>query len=121
MGIKIKYSESSLAKGLDNMSEKLGAVLLMFAQNKAIQLQAEMKAQRPWKDRTGQAKASLSAVVSSPNESTVRITLAHGVDYGIWLELAHGKNYAIIVPTIDRAGPQMISELHGLLGKLNIS
>ena len=33
-----------------------------------------------------------------------RITLAHGVEYGIWLELAHEKRYAIIQETIDHVG-----------------
>ena len=33
-----------------------------------------------------------------------RITLAHGVDYGIWLELAHEKKYAIIPETIRVVG-----------------
>ena len=33
-----------------------------------------------------------------------RIRLAHGVDYGIWLELANEKRYAIIDETVKHVG-----------------
>jgi len=102
------------------MSEKLGAVILMYASTKASELEAKMKINRPWTDRTGMAKALLRAKVSQPSPTIVRITLAHGVSYGIWLELAHGKNYAIIAPTIREEGPRVISDLDNLMSKLKL-
>ena len=66
------------------------------------------------------AKAMLSARVSQPSKNIVRITLAHGVDYGIWLELAHGKNYAIIAPTVREEGPRIIKDLDNLMSKLKL-
>ena len=84
MAFQLNYDESTLKKNLDKMSVKLGAVILMYASTKASELQAKMKLNRPWTDRTGMAKALLNAKVSQPNKNTVRITLAHGVDYGIW-------------------------------------
>ena len=120
MAFQLDYSKSTLKKNLDNMSEKLGAVLLMYAATKASELQSKMQQNRPWTDRTGLAKARLSAKVSQPNKNTVRITLAHGVDYGIWLELAHGKNYAIIAPTVREEGPRIVSDLNNLMSKLKL-
>lgn len=102
------------------MSIKLGAVVLMYSATKASELQAKMKMNRPWTDRTGMAKAMLSARVSQPDTDTIRITLAHGVEYGIWLELAHEKNYAIIAPTIREEGPRMVSDLRNLMSKLKL-
>lgn len=98
MAIRINYNSSSLSKNLDKMGQKLGALVLMYSATKAQELEAKMKTNRPWTDRTGMAKAMLSAKVSQPDDKTVRITLAHGVDYGIWLELANEQNYAIINP-----------------------
>ncbi len=120
MAFKIDYDESSLSKNLDKMSTKLGAVILMYSATKASQLQSKMKLNRPWTDRTGMAKALLSAKVSQPNKDTVRITLAHGVEYGIWLELANEQNYAVIAPTVREEGPRIVEDLGNLMSKLKL-
>lgn len=120
MAFRLDYNNSTLNKNLDKMAVKLGAVILMYASTKASELQAKMKVNRPWTDRTGMAKALLNAKVSQPDNHTVRITLSHGVEYGIWLELAHGKNYAIIAPTIRDEGPRIVSDLNNLMSKLKL-
>lgn len=120
MAFKLDYNQSDLKKNLDKMSVKLGAVVLMYAATKASELQAKMKTNRPWTDRTGMAKALLNAKVSQPSKNIVRITLAHGVKYGIWLELAHEKNYAIIAPTIREEGPRIVKDLNNLMSKLKL-
>lgn len=120
MAFQLKYSESNLKKNLDKMSEKLGAVVLMYAATKAKELESKMKINRPWTDRTNMAKTMLSARVSQPSNTLIRITLAHGVDYGIWLELAHEKNYAIIAPTIREEGPRIITDMNNLMSKLKL-
>lgn len=118
MAFTIDWSGSSLNKNMDKMATKLGAVILMYAATKASQLESKMKINRQWTDRTGMAKATLSARVSQPDKNLVRITLAHGVSYGIWLELAHEKNYAIIAPTIREEGPRVISDLNDIMSKI---
>ena len=118
MAVKIKYKGSSLDAGLDKMSAKLGVAVLMYANTKAAEIQSKMKVNRPWTDRTGMAKAMLTTAVSQPESSIIRVTLAHGVDYGIWLELAHEKNYAIIQPTINEEGPKFVKDLNGLMNKI---
>lgn len=120
MAFTIDYQSSTLSKNLDKMATKLGAVVLMYSATKASELQAKMKLNRPWTDRTGMAKALLSAKVSQPFQTIVRITLAHGVQYGIWLELAHEKNYAIIAPTIREEGPRIVEDLDNLMSKLKL-
>lgn len=120
MAFKFDYGQSTLSSGLDKMTDKLGAVVLMYASTKAVELEATMKQNRPWTDRTGMAKATLNAKVSQPNEDLIRITLAHGVNYGIWLELTNEKNYAIVGPTVDQEGPRMVTDLHDLMSKLQL-
>lgn len=120
MDFTIKWADSDLDKGLAKFGPKASAAILMYASTKAIKLEHDMKYNRPWTDRTGMAKATLNAKVSQPNPNRVRITLAHGVSYGIWLELAHEKNYAIVGPTVQREGPRMVSELNNLMSKIKI-
>lgn len=120
MSFKLDYNESTLKKNLDNMGTKLGSVVLMYSATKASELQSKMKLNRPWTDRTGMAKALLTAKVSQPSQNIVRITLAHGVEYGVWLELAHEKNYAIIAPTIREESPRIVKDLENLMSKLKL-
>ena len=120
MAFRISYASSTLSKNLDNMAVKLGAVILMYSATKASEIEYNMKADRPWTDRTGMAKAMLSAKVSRPSDDLIRITLAHGVSYGIWLELANGKNYAIIAPTVTKEGPRIVQDLNDLMSQLKL-
>lgn len=117
--MSISMDVSKLEKRIDSFPDRLHAGLLMFAKTQATQLQGHMKRNRPWTDRTGMAKATLTATVVEENDA-IKIKLAHGVDYGVWLELAHEKNYAIIEPTIRMKGPEVISNLDNLLAKIKL-
>jgi len=114
------YVNSSLSKGIDKVSSKIGIAVLMYCATKAKEIEFQMKANRPWTDRTNMAKATLSAKVSQPNPTTIRITLAHGVEYGIWLELANEKNYAIVGPTVRDESPRVIKDMQDLLNKIKL-
>lgn len=120
MALQLDYKSSELDGNLDKLAVKMGAMVLMYASTKASELQSKMKVNRPWTDRTGMAKATLNTVVSRPDQNTVRITLAHGVEYGIWLELAHERNYAIIGPTINTEGPKVVQDLSTLMDKIHL-
>lgn len=120
MAFELNYNQSNLSQNLDKLSVKLGAMILMYASTKAIKLQSEMQKNRPWTDRTGMAKATLRAVVSQPNENMIRITLSHGVSYGIWLELAHQKQFAIIGPTVQKESPKIVTELQGIMNQIKL-
>lgn len=111
-------------KGLDDKLERLGERLtyatLMQADTQAKEIEAYAKNHRPWTDRTGSAKANLRCIVSQPRKNLVRITLAHGVNYGIWLELANEKRYAIVRPTLDIYGPRVMSNFRNLLDQVRV-
>lgn len=109
-----------LSQNLDEFQDRLKYAVQMYASTKANELEALMKANRKWTDRTGMAKARLNASVSEPDENTIRITLAHGVEYGIWLELANEKNFAIIAPTLSQQGPRVIEGLNDLMNEIKL-
>ena len=121
MAIRFPYNESTLAKNLGNMSARLGAVVLLYAGTKASVIQGEMQNKsptHPWTDRTGAAKAGLRATVTMPNDHTVRITLAHGKDYGVFLELAREKKHAIIAPTVKKFSAEIVEDLEGIMERV---
>lgn len=122
--VTLNWDGSELKRNLAKINtEKLMAVTLMYAATEAKELESYMKTHRPWTDRTGLAKQSLSSAVSQESNTLVCITLGFGLNgincpYGIWLELAHEKNYAIIQPTINTQGPKILKNFEGMMTKI---
>ncbi len=80
-------------------------------------LEEDAKNNAPWTDRTGQARQRLTAYVTKIQPGVYEITLAHGVSYGIWLELAHEKRFATIMPTINKDQKEIMNGLKILMGE----
>lgn len=113
----LKFDASDMLRRIAEVSSRSEAAIDMFAKNAALTLQNYAREHRPWTDRTGHARQRLTGSAEVVDNG-YRIVLAHGVDYGIWLELAHEKRFAIIQPTIQTKGPQIISSFNRLLEKL---
>ncbi len=107
----------NLKNGIVAVDKKAQAAVEMYAKNQAKRLESYAKKDAPWTDRTGMARKSLNAITSKTNTG-IRITLAHGVDYGIWLELANEKRFAIIKPTIELRGNEVLEGYANLLDKM---
>lgn len=85
-----------------------------IAHEQAAEMQAYARSNAPWQDRTGAARAGLTATVEETGPIGT-IVLSHGVDYGIWLEVANGGRFAIIAPTIDVFGPKVMRSLQNMI------
>ena len=110
----------SISKNLEVMKKKADAALLLYTKTSALQLQNNMRRNAPWKDRTGRARQTLTGEgYKSGNDYIIK--LSHGVDYGVFLELAHEKKFAIIHPTIQNNSPEVIKNFEGLLDKLKMN
>lgn len=117
MANNIVFDCSQLLVNMAELSTRTETATMMYAETKAAQLKSYMQTNRPWTDRTGQAKRMLNADAEKVTNG-IRISLSHGVDYGIWLEFAHEKRYAIIEPTIRIKGPEVMDGLTNLLNRL---
>lgn len=94
---------SKLANGLIGAQDKVDLAIRMYAEQGARQLENFAKENRRWTDRTGHARQRLNGYVGKV-EKGYKIYLAHGVDYGIWLELANEKRFSIIPQAIEYVG-----------------
>ena len=112
--MKIDYAKSTLQQNLLIYGTKIGIGILMYANTKAHEINAYMKLNRPWRDRTGAAKMMLSTTVTDPSPDIVRIVLSHGVWYGVHLEFAREKKYAIINPTINKFTPILMDGVQNI-------
>lgn len=116
--MSFKFDPGSLLKNLETAPSKADAVIHMYADTSALKLQNFAKENRPWTDRTGQARQRLSGRAYAITDG-YRLELAHGVSYGIWLELAHEKKYSIIPKTIQYVGNnEILPGLQHLLDRL---
>lgn len=77
------------------------------------EMEKYMKDNAPWKDRTGTARQKLHAsLIVSDKKMTIQ--LGHGVEYGVYLEYAHGGKYAILRPTADLYKDRIVNEIKAL-------
>lgn len=111
------FDAKLLEQGLDALSGKSMAAVRMYVESAAVKLESYMKSHRAWTDRTGMAKARLTAK-SQEVFGGFRIVLAHGVSYGLWLELANEKRYAIIQPTILSQSSEVMEGFKNLMDKM---
>ena len=103
MSAKMRMDISELASGLQKISTRTETAIQMLAEQGGKKLENFAKENRKWTDRTGHARQRLTGG-SEKSGSIYRIFLAHGVDYGIWLELAHEKRFSIIPQAIEYVG-----------------
>lgn len=94
---------SSLLAGLSEAESRTEAAIRLYAETAAQKLQDSARENARWTDRTGHARQRLTGS-SYPVTEGYKLSLSHGVDYGIWLELANEKKYSIIPETIEYVG-----------------
>lgn len=58
---------------------------------------SKLRAQAPWTDRTGNARAGLGAVHEGRGDHNT-LVLFHTMHYGIYLEVSHDGKYAVLGP-----------------------
>lgn len=116
MSSTFSWDFSDLEDGLRKLA-KIDVVMGMYCETKAIDFEAYAKQNRPWTDRTNMARQTLKGS-SEKKPFGYRITLSYGVDYGVWLELANEKQYAIVEPTIRLKSPEVIKGMNTLFKKL---
>lgn len=89
---QVQRNLTTWGKGAVDIAKK-GMIL------KAANDENRAKANRPWRDRTGQARASITGTTDTAGP-TIRNALAIGADHGKYLELANGGNYRVVWPTV---------------------
>lgn len=117
-GLQFNWIKNDIDQNLKKLIARADMAVLMLADTKAKELDWYMRNKAPWTDRTGLARKKLSATASTIAQHTICITLAHGVNYGIWLELAHEKNYAIVGPTINLKSGEVFASFDSLLNQI---
>ena len=131
---------STLITAIKKNQTKYLAAVFALAMNQGGIMLGEARANKPWQDRTGNAKTGLFFAVEgfgramqkkggrSRNTSTGKfqkvesagmavgnnelvIVLGHTMFYGVYLELAMAEQYAVVWPTIQNNAPKFMQAL----------
>lgn len=99
------YPNESLNKMERVCSRTIAPMLQQYAQTNA-----------PWTDRTGNARRGLHSQYNRRTRTSFVMSLSHGVDYGIFLELCNSGRFAILMPTVEALMPQILEEIGNVWG-----
>jgi hypothetical protein len=92
----------------------LNRALWLLALSYAPQIEAWMKQNAAWTDRTSNARQTLWAEAFDFTDVVV-LAFGHGVDYGVFLELANAGRYSIIFPALDYFSPKIWADVEKIL------
>jgi len=107
----------TLTPNLGKMTDEVDKAIRAILERYAPMAEARMKQGARWTDRTGAARMGLGAKMQSSRDEYA-IVLYHTVEYGIWLEVRWSGRYAIIEPTIESMGPEVMAGLDRMLGRM---
>jgi hypothetical protein len=108
---------TDLQRKIASTDDQVHKFLTEVCQLHAPRAESYAKRNAKWHDRTGNARNGLHGVAESQGK-THQIVLAHGVPYGIYLEVRFSGKYAIINPTIAVEGPEVMRTVANGLPKI---
>ena len=102
--------ETLVRRELEVQEQELHRVSYQTLRSMSAVAEVYMKNNASWTDRTGNARQGLYTEVNEiVNGAEMR--LSHGVWYGIFLELAHQSDYAIVLPAYEYFGAELMRVL----------
>ena len=99
----IQWTHTFWVKGMQGMENISKNVVCPMLENYA-------KLNAPWEDQTGDARRELNSKFKRDSDTALTVSLAHGVDYGIFLERSNAGRFAILEQTVYALLPQIVEE-----------
>lgn len=62
-----------------------------------------------WENQSGNARQGLHGDAFWENSNTIVCSLSHTMEYGVWLELAHERKYAILEKSIGQYQDELMN------------
>lgn len=106
---------SALGAATVKYGERVRAAVFLVAQLIADTAESRSKAEASWQDRSGNARQGLTGLAQLAAHDLVSVYLYHKMSYGVWLELARGGPYRIILPTLESLYGEVMAKLREVL------
>jgi len=105
------FDFDSLSPNLQRLLPAVDAAVSLVFDHYEPKLETYMRSNAKWTDRTGNARASLSAEHHGIPMVEHTMVLYGSMPYSIWLEVRWSGKYAIIAPTMLALSPQMSADV----------
>ena len=116
----VTFDHSQVTQNLSKFESKFDAAVRLLCENGSQKMEQYAKENRPWTDRTGSARQRLKGSWEKTKDGYV-VKIAHGVNYGVWLEFAHERRFAILLPTIEKVGKgEILPAFRNFVNKLKV-
>jgi hypothetical protein len=112
-----EFKPGSLKVNLKRFDYDINALVAGVVDYQGHKAVAWMKTNAKWKDRTGNARQTLSGHAEH-SDTWHLIKLYGGVPYQIWLEVRWAGKFAIIGPAVKYQGLALMNRLRGIVNKL---
>ena len=109
--------EAEAVGGLDRYGENVAASLIDTLSHSAENMEIYAKANRPWTDRTGNARRTMEGVFARDGDRFTAGVEGH-MPYSVFLELGFDGRYAILAPTVRHFAPDVLLQFAGGLAGL---
>lgn len=104
------FDVGKMQKELRGLPDRFEKIIVAFGDTTAEEMRSMAVKERKWIDRTAHARQRLKGYCIRTDKG-IRIYLAHGVEYGVYLEFGNEKKYAVIYPILRREGPKIMAAL----------
>lgn len=113
----LRLDVSKIMDALQDTPTKAEAAIKMYATEGAKKFQNYAKTHKRWINRTEHAQKRLVGFVETQNDKT-KVCIAHGVNYGYYLEMCYEQKYAILNETVEMNSKEVLEEYENLMNKL---
>ena len=107
--------EDAFSYLFDAYAAGLHEAVKLLCQARQPEIEAWMKTNASWTDRTGNARQGLTVTVHDVTDAII-IRLSHGVDYGWFLETRFAGAYSIIAPAVDYWFKRIMDDVNQIAG-----
>ena len=124
--MQLRVEIDDVLAGLRYYGTSVHSCLNTVGRNAASRMEDYAKQNRPWTDRTGNARRTMEGVFAwdpenMPGHSSGDICSV-GVEghmpYSVFLELGYGGRYSVLAPTVHHFAPAVLLELADGIGSV---
>jgi len=120
MSLILLYIEGKLLmEQLEEIRRRTPEEILAGGAAVAEKLEVLAKRNAPWTDRTGNARRTLEGFQGFNDPESYRIGICGNMPYSERLELAFGRRYAILMPTMRAQKPYILEDIRRAIGRID--
>ena len=117
--IDLQWDMKEFEESITFIQTRFQTSILILCEVAAAKMEEYAKDEAIWIDRTSNARQKLIGQAYYVTMDQVQIAVSHQMDYGIWLELAHGRDYAILEAAIEENIDELLNSIKRLIGRLD--